>query len=118
MSHSLIMPRSIMRLPAIDQPAVAYPPALTEGERPCLRQKSMIVLMSCASSGETRALERHVILPLNVLARSLNLAYQYISNRKKSNRSQLTLQSCGGIPGPLQRRVALHTEQAGDLTLV
>ena len=69
-SMSLIMLMSMTTSPATDQPAIPYPPARTEGERPCLRQNLMTALTSWASSGETRTRQEGFSCPLKVLARS------------------------------------------------
>ena len=43
MSTSCILHRSMTTSPLIAQPSVPYPPALTEGDNPCLLQKVIIL---------------------------------------------------------------------------
>ena len=69
-SMSRIMLMSTTTSPATAQPAMPYPPARTEGERPCARQKRMTALTSTASRGETSTRHEGLSLPLNVRARS------------------------------------------------
>ena len=74
MSMSCMWLMSITRSPATAQPAIPYPPDLTEGERPCSRQNLTIVLTSSASNGETAKRARGMSFPLNVFVRSMKLA--------------------------------------------
>lgn len=69
-SMSVIMLMSIITSPATDQPAMPYPPARTEGDRPCLMQNLTTALTSWASRGETRTCAEGLSFPLNVLDRS------------------------------------------------
>jgi hypothetical protein len=85
MSMSCIRERSMTMSPLIAQPPVPYPPALTDGENPCLLQKIIILQAcqrsqdwegesggkgaycetSCASRGSTTAFEVFKTFPLN-----------------------------------------------------
>lgn len=71
MSHS----RSILMSDHIpgNRPAVTYPAALIEGERPRSVQTRLTVLTSCESRGDTSVREKQTSLQLKVRDRSANL---------------------------------------------
>lgn len=73
MSTILLMSRTTS--PPTAQPAVPYPPALMDGDNECFKQKSMTVLTSSASTGQTTAFASDFTFPLNIVVYSMKWGF-------------------------------------------
>lgn len=98
--------RSMMISPQTAQPAVPYPPALTESDRVCFRQNRITLLTLCTSEGQTTARDLILMSPLNILVwlSKFVVPRTYMSPRKAVESSWY---KCGGRQGWEAERLAL-----------